>query len=204
MTPKESLLVKAIHNVFMNDPAAMGIVKGKPPITDATNCMPHQYEWINDLYRLKLNENLAGSAFYESISSAFYDVHSYRFINDYKFKEAMEARMRSIGVPRSEIQIALNMVDEVLKEAKKDHKIKESSDSNHQNMGLEQLEGGKPSDNWSESEAGWHRDIEEVKKAFSPSNLQWLTIIENRRKSGKLLIIEDIQLNNNLINNEVV
>ena len=30
-------------------------------------------------------------------------------------------------------------------------------------------------------------DIEEVKKAFSPSNLQWLTIQENRRKSGKIL-----------------
>lgn len=29
---------------------------------------------------------------------------------------------------------------------------------------------------------------EEVKKAFAPSNLQWLTKEENRRKSGKLMI----------------
>lgn len=28
---------------------------------------------------------------------------------------------------------------------------------------------------------------DEVKRAFSPSNLQWLTIEENRRKSGKLI-----------------
>lgn len=27
----------------------------------------------------------------------------------------------------------------------------------------------------------------EVKKAFSPQNLQWLTIEENRKKSGKIL-----------------
>ncbi len=30
-------------------------------------------------------------------------------------------------------------------------------------------------------------NTEEVKRAFSPSNLQWLTIEENRRKSGKLI-----------------
>ena len=156
MTPKESVLAKAIHNAFMNDPAVMGIVKGKPPIDDATNCMPHQYEWIHDLYRLKLNENLNNPAFFESISSAFYDIHSYRFINDYKFKEALETKMRSMGVPRSEMQIALNMVDEVIKEVKKDRKV--TGDEKHQNMGLEQLEGGKPSENWSESDAGWNRE----------------------------------------------
>jgi hypothetical protein len=30
-------------------------------------------------------------------------------------------------------------------------------------------------------------DIEEIKKAFSPFNLQWLTREENRKKSGKIL-----------------
>lgn len=33
---------------------------------------------------------------------------------------------------------------------------------------------------------------DEVKKAFSPSNLQWLTIEENRAKSGKILIDKKI------------
>lgn len=33
---------------------------------------------------------------------------------------------------------------------------------------------------------------EEIKKAFSPSNLQWLTREENRRKSAKILKDEDI------------
>lgn len=28
--------------------------------------------------------------------------------------------------------------------------------------------------------------FEEIKKAFDPSNLQWLTIEENRKKSGKI------------------
>ncbi len=42
---------------------------------------------------------------------------------------------------------------------------------------------------------------EEVKKAFSPSNLQWLTREENRKKSGKLVFTEEPYKNNLFINN---
>ena len=42
---------------------------------------------------------------------------------------------------------------------------------------------------------------EEVKKAFAPSNLQWLTREENRKKSGKLIIFEELPKNRLLINN---
>lgn len=34
-------------------------------------------------------------------------------------------------------------------------------------------------------------NFKEVKRAFSPSNLQWLTIKENRKKSGKIIDNED-------------
>jgi len=44
-------------------------------------------------------------------------------------------------------------------------------------------------------------DTEQVKKSFSPSNLQWLTIQENRIKSGKLLINN---INENPIGKEVI
>lgn len=46
-------------------------------------------------------------------------------------------------------------------------------------------------------------DKEEVKNAFSPSNLQWLTIQENRKKSGKLLIANEIYKNKKLLKLEV-
>ena len=35
-------------------------------------------------------------------------------------------------------------------------------------------------------------DTEQVKKAFAPTNLQWLTMKENRKKSGKILINKNI------------
>lgn len=41
----------------------------------------------------------------------------------------------------------------------------------------------------------------EVKKAFAPSNLQWLTKEENRKKSGKLILAEEPYKNNLFINN---
>ena len=43
----------------------------------------------------------------------------------------------------------------------------------------------------------------EIKKAFSPLNLQWLTREENRRKSGKILINENFINNINLRGIEV-
>jgi len=46
-------------------------------------------------------------------------------------------------------------------------------------------------------------DIGQVKKAFAPSNLQWLTMEENRKKSGKLLITNEIYKDKMLINREV-
>ena len=42
---------------------------------------------------------------------------------------------------------------------------------------------------------------EEVKRAFAPSNLQWLTREENGKKSGKLIILEELPKNRLLINN---
>jgi len=36
--------------------------------------------------------------------------------------------------------------------------------------------------------------IEEIKKAFHPSNLQWLTLEENRKKSGKIMKKESLNL----------
>jgi len=47
-------------------------------------------------------------------------------------------------------------------------------------------------------------DPEQIKLAFSPSNLQWLTIEENRRKSGKILIINKNLEENKVMNGVVI
>ncbi len=39
-----------------------------------------------------------------------------------------------------------------------------------------------------------------IKKAFAPSNLQWLRMEENRKKSGKLIIVERLNKNKLFIN----
>lgn len=140
MKNNESVLVKAIQNLFSNDPSLFGIAKGKPEI-DNTNCMPHQYEWINDLFRLKLNEDLGDSPFYESITSAFYDIHSYKFIEDPKFTESFTLRLRSIGVPTEDIKKAISKIKDVVNEVKNN-----------------------------ERSAGWNKELTEIKKTSQEFN----------------------------------
>lgn len=151
MTNKENVLAKAIHNLFQNDPSVYGIAKGKPSIDDGSNCMPHQYEWINDLYKLKLVEDLGDSRFFESISSAFADIHSYRFINDHKFSESLITRLKAIGIPLNEIKIAIEAIKKVMVEIKKEYKM-------------------KADDEFDEKSAGWHHDLEGIKKVSQQFN----------------------------------
>jgi len=151
MNPKESVLATAIHNLFSNDPSVMGIAQGKPGICDSTNCMPHQWEWINDIYKIKLVDKMGDSPFFESVSSAFYDIHSYKFIEDHKFNEAMILRLRSVGVPKQQIQIALECIQETIDQVKKECEIPKEEE-------------------FDERSAGWHHDLKEVMAASQQFN----------------------------------
>lgn len=146
MTPKESLLATAIHNLFMDDPKILGIAKGKPPIHDDTNQMPHQYEYLSNLFKLKIMESLGDTPYFESISSAFYDIHSYRFIDDPKFSESLITKLKSMGIPQNAIKVATDKVQEIVKEMKNGNK------------------------EWDERSAGWHKNLEGVKKTSQEFN----------------------------------
>jgi hypothetical protein len=146
MNQKEQMLAEAVRCMFGNDPATLGIIKGKP-ISDPTSRMPHQYEHIQELFALKV----ADSVFYESLRSAFYDIHSYKYINDPKFCNSLTARLKSIGIPHSEIRKACDMVEEIKKE-----------------LGDK---GGKwDTTKWNEGAAGWHRNLEGVKASSQEFN----------------------------------
>jgi len=151
MDTKESVLARAIHNLFMDDPAILGIAQGKPGICDSTNCMPHQWEWINDIYKIKLIDKMGDSPFFESVSSAFYDIHSYRFIEDHKFNEALILRLKSIGVPKQQIQIALDTIQETIDQIKKDRKIPKGEE-------------------FDERSAGWHKNLKAIMAASQQFN----------------------------------
>jgi hypothetical protein len=114
---------------------ALGITKGKPEI-DEPNRMPRQYEYIRGLFGLKV----ADSTFYESLCSAFYDIHSYRYVDDPLFCESLTTRLKAIGTPQDEICKACNAVMEINKDMHKEYGLKEN-------------------EAWSEKAAGWHPNI---------------------------------------------
>ena len=141
MNQTERMLAEAVRCMFGNDPATLGIIKGKP-ISDPTSRMPHQYEHIQELFALKVGD----SVFYESLRSAFYDIHSYKYINDPNFCLSLTTRLKSIGVPYSEIRKACGIIEEIKKEL-----------------------GGKH-DDWNEGAAGWHRNLKGIKASSQEFN----------------------------------
>jgi hypothetical protein len=131
MTRNERLLAEAISNLFKNKESNLGIVERRPKET--SHGFAFQWEGLNDAFALKM----ADSVFHESLTSAFKDVHSYRFINDPLFAISFEKRMSAIGVPINERKKAIKAIEEV----KKDWKVGEEMD---------------------ESQAGWHPQIDEI------------------------------------------
>lgn len=114
---------------------ALGITKGKPEI-DEPNRLPRQYEYIRGLFGLKVSDSL----FYESLCSAFYDIHSYRYVDDPLFCESLSVRLKAIGTPQDEICKACNAVSEIIKDMHKEYGLAENQA-------------------WSEKAAGWHPNI---------------------------------------------
>lgn len=131
MERNERLLAEAINNLFKNKESNLGIAQHRPKET--SHGFQFQWEGLNDAFSLKIGD----SAFYESLSAAFKDVHSYRFINDPLFPVSLEKRMTAIGIPIIERKKALKAIEEV----KKDWGIDGEMD---------------------ESLAGWHPQIDEI------------------------------------------
>ena len=138
MRQAERQLVEAVNNMFKDDPALLGIVKGKPE-KEVSHNFTHQYEWIHNLFALKITD----TTFFESIASAFYDIHSYKYLEDPTFEVAFKKRMKSIGVPLTEINHAVEAYREVIKEVKKDNNASDDED-------------------WNEASKGWHPDLKGV------------------------------------------
>jgi hypothetical protein len=131
MNPRELTLVEAISNLFKNKESNLGIVKQHPKETSYG--MQFQWEGLNDAFSLKV----ADSSFHESLTSAFRDIHSYRFLSDPLFETSFDKRLKAIGIPLVEREKAFKAVSEVRKEWAE----------------------GKEFD---EELAGWHPQIDEI------------------------------------------
>jgi len=139
MNADEQLLVEAIKSMLHQD-AHLGLSD------DSVKMQPHErgfeylHEEILDMFAIKAAELLHT----ESVVSAFNKTHNYKYIDDWTFMPAFIQEMVSRGVPQNERMKANKYVIDI----------------------IEQLQ--EENENWSERDAGFDSNLEEVRKVSQP------------------------------------
>lgn len=131
MNQLERMLVEAIGNMFKHQDKNLGIVPPKHP--EITHRYQFQWSNIEDMFALKTSD----SPFSESLTAAFHDIHSYKYLDDPTFPIALDKRLSATGVPMTERQQALKYVNEIIEDLKR--------------------EG-----HFQEKETGWHPQLDEI------------------------------------------
>jgi hypothetical protein len=131
MDKKEQLLLEALRGYLSSQDAKLGLAAHDEEETSHTQWF--QWEGIDDRFALKASD----SPFFENLTSAFYTVHSYKYLDDPTFPIALEAELKSTGTPKAQIEQAVKYVSEI----------------------IEELQTG---DAWGERDAGWNPAIDEI------------------------------------------
>jgi hypothetical protein len=134
LNDNEKAIFEAVSNMLSQD-VKLGLAIHKGP-TGLNKTTDHhsQFKWegINDLFTLKI----AKSPFRDAISSAFYSVHSHKYVNCPTFKLSLERELKSRGIPTADIELAFKTIDKI---------VNDLSESNP-----------------SEQDAGWNPAIDEI------------------------------------------
>jgi hypothetical protein len=112
MDPREQMLVEAISSMFNNKASSLGITGEGKPDEETSHRAEFQWNIIREMFSLKC----ADSPFYESLVSAFTDIHSYKYLEDPTFQIALDKRLSAIGIPLAERTNAIKYIGEVIKE----------------------------------------------------------------------------------------
>jgi hypothetical protein len=85
---------------------------------DAEETSHHsQFRWegIDDTFKLKV----AGSPYEDALTSAFFQTHTYKYLDNPTFKLSFERELRQRAVPTNEMTDALGHVDSLITDLKK-------------------------------------------------------------------------------------
>jgi hypothetical protein len=147
LTKTEQLLVESVKSL-LNSKMSFGVPKNDPKATDDNNYrlrgVEFLHEQINEMFQLKAAE----LTHHTGICAAFSKVHSYKYIEDETFSEAMGKELTAQGIPKDERTKALEFIPTILKELKK--------------------EIGE----WGEADFGFHPDLDEIQKISQPNQYE--------------------------------
>jgi hypothetical protein len=127
MKKDEKAILEAIASMLKQD-AKLGL----PVNNETSHTSQFRWEGIDDAYALKTS----GSPFADSINSAFFAVHSHKYIDNPAFKVSFEKEMNARAVPTHEKELAIKYLDDIVND------LSESKTS--------------------EKDAGWNPAIDEI------------------------------------------
>lgn len=139
LSKNERAILEAVGNLLQQD-AKLGLSIHKDSVGyEKTTDHYSQFRWegIDDLFTLKAS----GSPYKDSLTSAFYAVHSHKYIDHPTFKLSLEKELTARGVPTVARENALKYVDAI----------------------IEDLSEKEPS----EQDAGWSPHVDELKDITS-------------------------------------
>ena len=119
MTENEMLLVEAVKSMF-DQTAELGL---KDHDLEAVNSIEHSSEYLHSHIDNTFHLYTADLVHATGINAAFSKVHSYKYIDDPKFKTALEKDMVAQGIPKHEREKAVGFVTKIVKELNSSQKI---------------------------------------------------------------------------------
>jgi hypothetical protein len=115
MEKLEKLFVEITRNIFSDSNVVFEKKEKDKPYENSTQ---FQWEEINDKFALKVKD----SNYFESLTTSFRKVHSYKWIqgctdkHKASFVEAFESELRSQGVPMEDVELAKKAIAALSKE----------------------------------------------------------------------------------------
>ena len=110
MTNDEKAILEAISSLLHQD-AKLGL----PVENETSHTSQFRWEGIDDAFALKVS----GSTFADAISSAFYAVHTHKYIDNPTFKLSFEKEMTARAIPTTERDQAIKYFDTMVEELSK-------------------------------------------------------------------------------------
>ncbi len=122
LNPNEEKIVLAMRNIlrenliYENTALQDMLDKVKHGTDEVAHTSQFRWEGIDDDFRLRV----AGSPYEDSVTSAFFQTHSYKYLDNPTFKLSFERELKQRALPTNEIASAIGHLDSMVTELKND------------------------------------------------------------------------------------
>jgi hypothetical protein len=142
MKPEENVICEAI-DTYLQDKAQLGVPE---PPSDKKDEDSHSFQFLHEHINELFATKAADLTHYDGACAAFRKVHNYKYVTDPTFHGAVKKEMSAQAIPESEQKKALDLIPKIIEEVSDDK------------------------DAWSEQDAGFHPNLNEVMETSTKFN----------------------------------